>query len=139
MASPYPPPRVFVFDDRRGASEGDELDKLLGIFPASTSRDAAAADVGLVQGVAGFMAPFQDAVDSPDAAGDDEPPPGGRRGGIGGSQPPPPTAPSVAYRIAVARIGSGGWVKGDPAHTNHHSVVKAHHIQMPKSTARSSR
>ena len=93
MASPYPPPRVLVFDDRRGASEGDELDKLLGIFPASTSRDAAAADVGLVQGVAGFMAPFQDAVDSPDAAGDDEPPPGGRRGGIGGSQPPPPTAP----------------------------------------------
>ena len=106
MASPYPPPRVFVFDDRRGASEGDELDKLLGIFPASTSRDAAAADVGLVQGVAGFMAPFQDAVDSPDAAGDDEPPPGGRRGGIGGSQPPPPPRRSRTRRSARAIEGS---------------------------------
>ena len=103
MASPYPPPRVFVFDDRRGASEGDELDKLLGIFPASTSRDAAAADVGLVQGVAGFMAPFQDAVDSPDAAGDDEPPPGGRRGGIGGSQPPPPHRAAPAPDAPHAR------------------------------------
>ena len=67
-ASDAHPPvaRVFVFDDRLGRGEGAEHEKLLGVFPSTTTRDECAAAVGLAQGITGFLVPFADAeADAP--------------------------------------------------------------------------
>lgn len=50
--------RVFVFDERLGAREGDEGEKVLAFFPSGTSANVMAGAVGLVEGVAGFVSPF---------------------------------------------------------------------------------
>ena len=50
--------RVFVFDERLGAREGDEGEKVLAFFPSGTSANDMASAIGLVEGVAGFVSPF---------------------------------------------------------------------------------
>jgi hypothetical protein len=57
--APAPPPvQVFVFDDRLGQKEGDELSKILARFPSRVPDDALASDLGLVEGVARFASYF---------------------------------------------------------------------------------
>ena len=57
--APAPPPvQVFVFDDRLGQKEGDELSKILARFPSRVPDDALASDLGVVEGVARFASQF---------------------------------------------------------------------------------
>ena len=44
--APAPPPvQVFVFDDRLGQKEGDELSKILARFPSRVPDDALASQI----------------------------------------------------------------------------------------------
>ena len=52
-APPTPPVQVFVFDDRLGKKEGQELEKILAFFPHASAPNTMAASVGLVEGVTG--------------------------------------------------------------------------------------
>lgn len=56
--STAPPVQVFVFDDRLGKKEGQELEKVLAFFPSASAPNTMAAAVGLVEGVTGFMSQF---------------------------------------------------------------------------------
>ena len=51
--TPTPPVQVFVFDDRLGKKEGEELEKVLAFFPHGAHPNTMAASVGLVEGVTG--------------------------------------------------------------------------------------
>jgi len=67
--APAPPPvQVFVFDDRLGQKEGDELSKILARFPSRVPDDALASDLGLVEGVARFASQFVARRPSSDAS-----------------------------------------------------------------------
>ena len=91
--------RVFVFDERLGAREGDEGEKVLAFFPSGTSANDMASAIGLVEGVAGFVSPFA-------------PVPSDRR------PTPPSRRPSarvvVAWRVAVASPACGGRSRSTP-------------------------
>ena len=73
--------RVFVFDERLGAREGDEGEKVLAFFPSALPRTTWRSAIGLVEGVAGFVSPFAPVPSgpSPDAPLAADPPHGRRR------------------------------------------------------------
>lgn len=53
-----PPLQLSVFDVRRGRTEGQEADKVLGFYPASVDTDEQASVVGLVQAMSAFSSIF---------------------------------------------------------------------------------
>jgi len=50
---------IFLFDDRRGEKEGQESDKVLGYYPASTPADQQTSAIGLAQAILTFNNTFQ--------------------------------------------------------------------------------
>jgi len=50
---------IFLFDDRRGDKEGQEADKVLGYYPASTPVDQQTSNVGLAQAILTFNSTFE--------------------------------------------------------------------------------
>ena len=52
------PLRLCLFDDRRGQTEGEEADKILGFYPSNTPADKQAAMVGFTQALVAFTSMF---------------------------------------------------------------------------------
>ena len=55
---PSRPLQLCIFDDRRGEKEGQEQDKILAFYPATTPANEQASAVGLVQAMMAFTSTF---------------------------------------------------------------------------------